>query len=90
MANAIIGGLVASGTSAKDIIVSDPYEPTRIGLEKAFGCKTTQDNNATIPGPNRILILAVKPQVMKAVAEGISKVVQEHRPLIITIAGNYD
>jgi pyrroline-5-carboxylate reductase len=86
MANAIIGGLVAAGVSAKEMVVSDPYEPTRKNLEKAYGVKTTEDNNETIHGPGVILILAVKPQVMKAVAEGISAQVQKHQPLIISIA----
>ncbi|KAJ3258501.1 hypothetical protein HK103_003623 [Boothiomyces macroporosus] len=86
MANAIIGGLLAAGYKASNIIVSDPYEPSRQSLEKNFGVSTTTDNNATLTHPNTILILAVKPQVMKQVAEGISKNVLQFKPLIISIA----
>ncbi|KAJ3269937.1 hypothetical protein HDV01_000783 [Terramyces sp. JEL0728] len=86
MANAIIGGLLSAGYKASNIIVSDPYEPSRQSLEKNFGVATTTDNNATIAHPNTILILAVKPQVMKQVAEGISKNALEFKPLIISIA----
>lgn len=86
MANAIIGGLVSAGVPTNDIIVSDPYRPTREALEQNYGVKTTVDNNETITRSGILLILAVKPQVMKAVAQGISKVVQQYRPLIISIA----
>ncbi|KAI8900058.1 pyrroline-5-carboxylate reductase [Globomyces pollinis-pini] len=86
MANAIIGGLLTAGFVASNIIVSDPYPPSRDNLEKNFNVKTTDDNNITVTAPNTVLILAVKPQVMKSVAEGIAKMVQTHKPLIITIA----
>ncbi|KAJ3000753.1 hypothetical protein HDV02_003555 [Globomyces sp. JEL0801] len=59
---------------------------TADNLEKNFNVKTTDDNNITVTAPNTVLILAVKPQVMKSVAEGIAKMVQTHKPLIITIA----
>jgi hypothetical protein len=36
MANAIIGGLLSAGYLADNIVVSDPYEPTRQTLEKVF------------------------------------------------------
>jgi pyrroline-5-carboxylate reductase len=86
MANAIIGGLLSAGFSAQNIMVSDPYEPTRQTLEKVFQVKTTTDNNETIYANGQVLILAVKPQVMKQVAEGIAQKVQQFQPLIITIA----
>jgi pyrroline-5-carboxylate reductase len=86
MANAIIGGLLTAGYIASNVIVSDPYEPTRQHLEKTFQVKTTTNNDDTIYAKNQVLILAVKPQVMKQVAEGIALKVQEFQPLIITIA----
>ncbi|KAJ3307165.1 hypothetical protein HDV03_002676 [Kappamyces sp. JEL0829] len=86
MANAIIGGLIAAGYSSSGMVVSDPYEPTRLGLEKNYGVKTTVDNNETITSEGTVLILAVKPQVMKTVAQGIAAAVQKYSPLVITIA----
>ncbi len=47
---------------------------------------TTEDNNQCVAREDIVLILAVKPQVMKAVAEGIAASVQKWKPLIITIA----
>jgi pyrroline-5-carboxylate reductase len=86
MANAIIGGLLAAGYLASNMIVSDPYEPTRAHLEKTFGVKTTMNNNDIVSEPGCVLILAVKPQVIKQVAEGIAAAAQKYQPLIITIA----
>ena len=86
MANAIIGGLLASGFHASDMTVSDPYEPTRKSLEEKYKVATTEDNKKCISFPDTVLILAVKPQVMKIVAEGIASRVAEFKPLIITIA----
>ncbi len=86
MANAIIGGLLASGCNAGDITVSDPYEPTRKSLEEKFKVATTEDNQKCIAHPDTVLILAVKPQVMKIVAEGIATRVAQFKPLVITIA----
>ena len=89
MANAIIGGLIVAGYKASDMIVSDPWEPSRQKLEKDYQVTTTTDNNETIrfnDKPCDVIILAVKPQVMKQVAQGIAHTCQQFKPLIITIA----
>jgi pyrroline-5-carboxylate reductase len=46
---------------------------------------TGSDNNALVAQVN-VVILAVKPQLMKVVALGIAAAVQAHQPLVITIA----
>ena len=86
MANAIIGGLIATGVAPEDITVSDPYEPSRASLNSKYGISTTDDNNSTIMQEDSVLVLAVKPQVMKQVATGIAQMVGKFKPLIITIA----
>jgi len=86
MANAIIGGLVSAGVSPKGIFVSDPYEPSRRNLEKSYGVHTTDRNNDLVTSEGTILVLAVKPQVMKAVAEGIAAQVARFKPLVVSIA----
>jgi pyrroline-5-carboxylate reductase len=86
MANAIIGGLIAAGFNVNDIVVSEPFEVARANLTKQYGVKTIVDNSKTISNSDSVLILAVKPQVMKQVATGIVDMVKEYRPLIISIA----
>ncbi|KAJ3055792.1 hypothetical protein HK097_009175 [Rhizophlyctis rosea] len=87
MASAIIGGLVAQGYPASNIIVSEPYAAAREALTSKFNVHTTEDNAAAMAaGPADVVIIAVKPQVMKDVAAGIAAAVQQHKPLVITIA----
>lgn len=85
MANSLVGGLLAKGLPAAQISASDPYAPSREALARSYGVAVT-DNNAEIIGDADVVILAVKPQVMKAVAQEMASVVQRQRPLVISIA----
>lgn len=85
MASSIIGGLVASGMSASKIWASDPNADSLAKLKDVAPVNTGSDNHALIAEVN-VLILAVKPQIMKLVAQDIADAVQAHQPLIISIA----
>jgi pyrroline-5-carboxylate reductase len=85
MASSIIGGLVASGMAAENIWASDPNADSLAKLREVAAVNTGSDNNALIAQVN-VLILAVKPQIMKMVALDIAAAVKEHQPLVITIA----
>ncbi|KAH6565594.1 hypothetical protein BASA60_009871 [Batrachochytrium salamandrivorans] len=67
-------------------------EEARKRLTQQFKVHVTTDNTAAVSFPQGqgqpvdVLILAVKPQVMKDVAEGIAQSVNTHHPLIISIA----
>ena len=84
MASAMIGGLLAAGYKAENMVVSDPWEPSRDKVATEFNVHTTTDNN--LVAKMQVVVLAVKPQVMKQVAMGIAQVASEARPLFITIA----
>ncbi|KAI9206602.1 pyrroline-5-carboxylate reductase dimerization-domain-containing protein [Polychytrium aggregatum] len=87
MASAIIGGLIAAGYPASNVSVSEPYEELRKKLSATYGVFTTSNNSEAIAhGPADIVILAVKPQVMRGVAEGISEAVKTHSPVVLSIA----
>ncbi|KAJ3145898.1 hypothetical protein HDU89_006784 [Geranomyces variabilis] len=94
MGAAIIGGLLANGYPAKNITVSEPNASSREHLEKTFGVYTTSDNDAAVAftagnGGGRgadLVMLAVKPQIMRDVARGIAKSVQKHKPVVVSIA----
>ncbi|KAJ3040253.1 hypothetical protein HDV00_011231 [Rhizophlyctis rosea] len=87
MASAIIGGLLSQSYPAKNITVSEPLEAARKSLSQKFNVHTTSDNAAAISsGPADVVILAVKPQIMRDVAASISSAVQTHKSLVITIA----
>ena len=84
MAFSMIGGLVAQGYPATEITASDPHAEALMRLEQQFGVKTTRDNLAACDRAE-VIVLAVKPQVLKPVAEALTPALK-HRPLIISIA----
>jgi pyrroline-5-carboxylate reductase len=83
MAASLIGGLIDSGISAPDITVAEPDESRRQTLQDQFGITATADNDATLP--NEVIILAVKPQLLKQVCQQLS-MSQQDNPLFISIA----
>ncbi|MES9906304.1 MAG: pyrroline-5-carboxylate reductase [Sedimenticola sp.] len=85
MAASLIGGLIADGYKAKRIIVSDPDGEKLAGLAARFGIITIGDNSDAVNRAD-VVVLAVKPQMMKQVVEGIADAAQIRRPLIVSIA----
>lgn len=85
MARSLIGGLIARGTDAADIRVSEPVDVLRDALARDFGVKVGADN-AEAAAPAGLWVLAVKPQVMRAVCEALAPLAQAHRPLVVSIA----
>jgi pyrroline-5-carboxylate reductase len=85
MASSIIGGLVAKGYPAQSITASDPHEGTLERLKAIAPVRTASDNCKAIADAD-VVILAVKPQVMKDVLAPIAATLRESRPLIISIA----
>ncbi|MCB1802585.1 MAG: pyrroline-5-carboxylate reductase, partial [Gammaproteobacteria bacterium] len=85
MAGALIGGLLADGYPADRLIASDPAGDKCDALARASGIRTLQDNRAAVAEAD-IVVLAVKPQILGQVARDIASVVQERRPLLVSIA----
>ncbi|MBM95467.1 MAG: pyrroline-5-carboxylate reductase [Oceanospirillaceae bacterium] len=86
MATAIIGGLVSGGETQPDLIhVSDPNQAQLDELSEKTGVSTTTDNLAAITSAD-VVILAVKPQVMKDVLQPLKATLEEQQPLLVSIA----
>lgn len=85
MTYSLTGGLIADGYAPQDIWVADPDELKLSVLEELFGVHTTSSNPQAVAQAG-VVVLAVKPQVLKAVAEGLAHAVQTTRPLVISIA----
>ncbi|MCF6319545.1 MAG: pyrroline-5-carboxylate reductase [Proteobacteria bacterium] len=85
MATSLIGGLLKRGFLPSQITASDPGGHQRQVLAEKFGIKVFGDNNSHFGVPD-VLILAVKPQIMKQVAIDIAKSVAQTNPLVISIA----
>ncbi|HQQ62138.1 MAG TPA: pyrroline-5-carboxylate reductase [Pseudomonadales bacterium] len=85
MAASLIGGLVAKGYDPRLISASDPHAPALEALAARYGIKPCADNQAVVQQAE-ILVLAVKPQVMKAVLTDLASTAQARQPLVISIA----
>ncbi|UHQ57115.1 MULTISPECIES: pyrroline-5-carboxylate reductase [Microbulbifer] len=85
MAGAVIGGLVADGYPADRILATGRDRQKLDAFAARTGVPVGTDNAAAIADTD-ILVLSVKPQVMKDLCESIRDVVQERRPLVVTLA----
>lgn len=84
MATSLIGGLLARGVPADCITASEPLAEQRQRIAAEHGIVVLEDNAAVIAAAD-IIVLAVKPQVMKAVCQALAP----HLPagvLIVSIA----
>lgn len=91
MATSLIGGLIAKGHAADSICVSDPNESQRQQLEQQFSVRTFTHCKAAMDNAD-IVVLAVKPQVMKAVALEVAEAINDSakQPLFVSIAAGID
>lgn len=85
MATSLIGGMVKQGVNAQTIWASDPHQENLDRLSNEFGIRTTQNNDLAIQNAD-VLVLAVKPQVMKSVLQASQAQLANKQPLIISIA----
>ena len=86
MARAIAGGLLRGGMHATDILIAEPRpEQCEILRQEVYGAMVN-DNNALVAAEAETLLFAVKPQILKEVCRDLATTVQQHKPLIISIA----
>lgn len=85
MTYCLINGLVNNGFSAKNLWASNPSPEKLHLIEQQFGINTTADN-IKVAETTSILILSVKPQVMKEVAKPLASIIQTNKPLVISVA----
>lgn len=87
MSSAIFGGLIQSGFKPTDITATSPETDVLAKHERHYGIHTTTNNKQAIENAD-IVILAVKPQILKIVCEDLADTIQKRKtaPLIISIA----
>jgi pyrroline-5-carboxylate reductase len=85
MAKAIIGGLIANGFKPNTIHVSDPSAEKLQTLAQEYGVQTHSENKIVIQAADTVLF-AVKPQILLSVATELKPIIQEKKPLLISIA----
>jgi pyrroline-5-carboxylate reductase len=87
MARSLIGGMIGNGASTHGVCVcvSEPNAALRNALAHEFGIDVYTDNEEAASNAD-VLVLAVKPQVIKDVCTGLRAVAQSRKPLVISIA----
>ncbi|MFN5744649.1 MAG: pyrroline-5-carboxylate reductase [Methylococcaceae bacterium] len=85
MATSLIGGLIADGYPGAAIWVSDINEAGLNALAERHGVNVTTDNSVVAEHAD-ILVLAVKPQILKAVCTALAPTIATSRPLVVSIA----
>jgi len=90
MARSLIGGVIAGGQQPAQITVCEPNEAARQALATDFGVTVANErDSARCAAAAEVIVLAVKPQVMAAVASSLSDSLS-HQPLVISIAAGID
>jgi pyrroline-5-carboxylate reductase len=83
MAAALIGGLIGKGQAAADIRVVEIQSAARMRLVTQFGVACVDSTAAAAP-LGEVVVLAVKPQQMRAAAQALQSLLA--RELVISIA----
>lgn len=96
MAKAIIGGLVSTGFPPSSIIVYEPNTEAARMVANEYKIQLAATNtdavefkpvdSVTTSGTSDVVVLAVKPQIMKIVCQGLLDVVQKCKPMVVSIA----
>ena len=84
MGRCLVGGLIGDGHPCDRLRVSDP-DPERLRvLRELFGVRTGNDNRSILAGAD-VVILAVKPQMVRAVVEDLAETLRAQGPLVLSI-----
>ncbi|HSM82695.1 MAG TPA: pyrroline-5-carboxylate reductase [Nodosilinea sp.] len=90
MGEALIARLLDRGIFAPGaVLVSDPQAARREVLHRSYGVQTTDDNQAVIDAAETVL-LAIKPQLLTAVAGSLKPPSREPAPLLLSILAGVD
>src|SRR5690606_3997376 len=85
MARSLIGGLLARGGDAGSIAVAGPHAQTRERLAADFGVQVCEHGADAAAGAD-MLVLAVKPQVMRPVCEALAPELAARPVLVVSVA----
>ncbi len=86
MASSIIGGLINNGWPTYQLIATARTEETLTTIQAQFGIETTIDNHQAVNKAD-VIMLCVKPQVMKTVLTDLSSSIKPDTLIISVAAG---
>jgi pyrroline-5-carboxylate reductase len=85
MARSLIGALIRGGLAADSMAVAEPNPDLRTALARDFGVTTHTHARDAAEGAG-LIVIAVKPQVLKSVCAELTDIVAKTLPMIISIA----
>ncbi len=85
MATSLMSGLIASGHSPQQLWVSDTAQAALQAHRDRLNVNISADN-ATVVAEADVVVLAVKPQILREVALQIAPAVQNSKALVVSIA----
>lgn len=85
MARALAAGLIRNGWNPDRIVLADPDAGQRTAVAEHLGVATFADNTEVVRRAD-VLVLAIKPQVLKDVTGELAPMVQANRPLVVSVA----
>jgi pyrroline-5-carboxylate reductase len=85
MSRSLIGGLLRGGADAGTIHVAEPDPGVGRQLEADFGVRVFAEGAAAATGAG-IVVLSVKPQVMRSVCESIAPSLDKDHVLVVSVA----
>jgi pyrroline-5-carboxylate reductase len=85
MSRSLAGGLLTNGWTKERLILSDPNMEQRQAVHSHLGLHVFE-RNVDVVTRAQILVLAVKPQVLRNLADELAADVQKHKPLVVSIA----
>ena len=86
MTRAIAAGLIEGKYPAEDLLIAEPAIEQRAALARDLPGVIIEESNDDVARRAGTVVLAVKPQVMRLVCNGIADTVQKARPLIVSVA----
>ena len=86
MARALAGGMLAAGYETTHLWISEPLDKQRDSLAKELPGAIVVEKNEDAVRDAECIVLAVKPQILSDVCKPLATLVQQTRPLVISIA----
>ncbi len=86
MARALVGGMLGAGYEARHILISEPLAEHRDSLAAEFPGTVIHEDNEEVVREAEGVVFAVKPQILCEVCKPLAELVQQNKPLIISVA----
>jgi len=89
MANALIGGMLNGDFSPEQILATDPYKPGLDAICSQYAIAPAEDN-ASAAAAADVVVLAVKPQVLRQAVNELRPALKQNSPMLISIAAGIE